>query len=269
MNWKDAEGVACQYMRENGFGDDAKVTATGPDWGIDVSASKSVAQVKAWAKPVGSPEIQRLAGAAAFADAVLHVPPKPLHRRFMLFFTTGDYTPSAYEVARLLKVALYVINVADTNGDASVQEARAPAFAGHARWLGPKVLVPKNGTPREDAVFPKGRMPVSPLKPLRRSANPTDAPFPKPVYPLVPTIKCPKCGALHPVTGIRVGEKFRCGKCGKRLKRLPPRNQLRLATSSESAVRAPVVKPDWYPDPKKAARLRYWDGHAWTDHVAP
>lgn len=24
---------------------------------------------------------------------------------------------------------------------------------------------------------------------------------------------------------------------------------------------------DWYPDPKGEARLRYWDGAAWTDHV--
>ncbi|WP_062465592.1 DUF2510 domain-containing protein [Demequina maris] len=34
---------------------------------------------------------------------------------------------------------------------------------------------------------------------------------------------------------------------------------------------APVdAKPaDWYPDPKGEARLRYWDGAAWTDHTAP
>jgi hypothetical protein len=27
--------------------------------------------------------------------------------------------------------------------------------------------------------------------------------------------------------------------------------------------------PDWYPDPRGEARLRYWDGSAWTSHIAP
>lgn len=27
--------------------------------------------------------------------------------------------------------------------------------------------------------------------------------------------------------------------------------------------------PGWYPDPGVAQQLRYWDGAAWTDHVAP
>jgi hypothetical protein len=31
---------------------------------------------------------------------------------------------------------------------------------------------------------------------------------------------------------------------------------------------APVVPPAWYPDPLLQARLRYWDGTAWTEHVA-
>lgn len=30
----------------------------------------------------------------------------------------------------------------------------------------------------------------------------------------------------------------------------------------------PAVPADWYPDPKGEKRLRYWDGSAWTDHVA-
>ncbi|GAA1967339.1 DUF2510 domain-containing protein [Agromyces allii] len=32
---------------------------------------------------------------------------------------------------------------------------------------------------------------------------------------------------------------------------------------------APSIPADWYPDPNNAAQLRYWDGHAWTDHYAP
>ena len=26
---------------------------------------------------------------------------------------------------------------------------------------------------------------------------------------------------------------------------------------------------NWYPDPADASLLRYWDGHAWTEHRAP
>lgn len=26
---------------------------------------------------------------------------------------------------------------------------------------------------------------------------------------------------------------------------------------------------DWYPDTQRPGQLRYWDGHAWTEHRAP
>lgn len=36
------------------------------------------------------------------------------------------------------------------------------------------------------------------------------------------------------------------------------------------AVVAPPLPPaDWYADPHHVARLRYWDGTAWTEHTAP
>ena len=28
-------------------------------------------------------------------------------------------------------------------------------------------------------------------------------------------------------------------------------------------------QPGWYPDPNGAAKQRYWDGQAWTDHYGP
>lgn len=46
------------------------------------------------------------------------------------------------------------------------------------------------------------------------------------------------------------------------------------APGPASAPTAPVPtmpalpKADWYPDPSGTKRLRYWDGTAWTDHVA-
>lgn len=29
------------------------------------------------------------------------------------------------------------------------------------------------------------------------------------------------------------------------------------------------VAPGWYPDTTDARLVRYWDGHAWTEHVQP
>jgi uncharacterized protein DUF2510 len=45
-----------------------------------------------------------------------------------------------------------------------------------------------------------------------------------------------------------------------------------FATASASAqtpAPAQTAPPDWYDDPWRQARLRYWDGTAWTGHTAP
>ena len=64
--WKDAEAAACAWLHNMGFRD-AKVTPSGPDVGIDVTARKIVAQVKWEAAPVGRPKLQQLHGAASQA----------------------------------------------------------------------------------------------------------------------------------------------------------------------------------------------------------
>jgi hypothetical protein len=52
-------------------------------------------------------------------------------------------------------------------------------------------------------------------------------------------------------------------------------NPFAPASSSGPApalVQAPVqsaTPPGWYDDPWRQARLRYWDGTAWTGHTAP
>ncbi|HSS41280.1 MAG TPA: DUF2510 domain-containing protein [Solirubrobacterales bacterium] len=41
-----------------------------------------------------------------------------------------------------------------------------------------------------------------------------------------------------------------------------------LPPISPAAASAPSRPPDWHPDPKGEARLRYWDGANWTDHIS-
>jgi hypothetical protein len=39
-------------------------------------------------------------------------------------------------------------------------------------------------------------------------------------------------------------------------------------TSSNTSATSPNVPANWYPDPSKRYELRYWNGSAWTAHVA-
>ncbi len=41
-----------------------------------------------------------------------------------------------------------------------------------------------------------------------------------------------------------------------------------LGSPSRPAANTPAPAPDWYPDPMGRHEYRYWDGTAWTDHVA-
>ena len=51
----------------------------------------------------------------------------------------------------------------------------------------------------------------------------------------------------------------------------PSASQAAPAASAPSATvsaGAPSVPANWYPDPSKRYELRYWNGSAWTEHVA-
>ena len=96
QNADDFESVCEEWLRANGI--DAKRTAKGPDGGLDVIGPNLAAQCKMFASgKVGSPDIQKLHGAAAEAK-----------KTRKLVFTYGEgFTPQAVESARKLGVELW------------------------------------------------------------------------------------------------------------------------------------------------------------------
>ncbi|MFI2567487.1 restriction endonuclease [Cellulosimicrobium funkei] len=93
VDWQSAERFAAEHMRSLGF-TDAAVTASGPDGGIDVSATGGVAQVKHYSTPVGSPVVQQLRGTAYGAD-------------WALVYALSGFTRAALATSRAMQVALF------------------------------------------------------------------------------------------------------------------------------------------------------------------
>ncbi|MEV0794015.1 restriction endonuclease [Kribbella sp. NPDC050459] len=91
---RDAELVAAEWMRFLGFAD-ATVTPVGADAGIDIEASKAVAQVKMEAVPTGRPALQQLHGAAVAVG------------KRGLFFSLAGYTPQASAWAEQVGIPLF------------------------------------------------------------------------------------------------------------------------------------------------------------------
>lgn len=94
--WHDAEVLAAAHMRRNLGFRDARLTAPGADWGVDVTAKDAIAQVKFHAAKTGSPEIQRLVGVAAGK------------RMKRLFYSHVGYTPRAVAAAEASNIALFI-----------------------------------------------------------------------------------------------------------------------------------------------------------------
>jgi len=91
-SWQDAEQLAADHMSALGFQGVTR-TLAGSDGGIDVVAEGAAAQVKFHTNPTGSPDIQRLRGAAdAFGKR--------------LFYATA-YSSSALAAAGQLGIAAY------------------------------------------------------------------------------------------------------------------------------------------------------------------
>jgi hypothetical protein len=49
----------------------------------------------------------------------------------------------------------------------------------------------------------------------------------------------------------------------------PPHRYRRDMTDLPAPQSPTLPPPGWYPAPNMASTNRYWDGRAWTDHVAP
>ena len=74
-------------------------------------------------------------------------------------------------------------------------------------------------------------------------------------------------GVLRDQTGLKLA----VAKINAVVKKLDPLSVRVLApgeAAESSAEGAESTPADWYADPKGTARLRYWDGSQWTDHVA-
>ena len=93
FTWQAAETLALSHMLSLGF-DDAALTGSGADGGIDVVSSDAIAQVKFYSSPIGIAEVQRLRG-----TAVLHAQ--------VLFYSNSGYTTSAKKFALDSGVALF------------------------------------------------------------------------------------------------------------------------------------------------------------------
>ncbi|MCU0154570.1 restriction endonuclease (plasmid) [Curtobacterium flaccumfaciens] len=104
-----AEELAAGHMRAMGF-TDARRTTAGADGGIDIIiATDAVAQVKHLAVPVGSPDVQRLRGAA---HGIGHA----------VFYASGGYSAQAVAAADRSGVALFTFA---TTGEANGANAHA------------------------------------------------------------------------------------------------------------------------------------------------
>lgn len=48
----------------------------------------------------------------------------------------------------------------------------------------------------------------------------------------------------------------------------PLSDAAKAPTASNTSASSPNIPANWYPDPSKRYELRYWNGSAWTAHVA-
>ena len=73
-------------------------------------------------------------------------------------------------------------------------------------------------------------------------------------------VMCPKCSAIYDVNVTPRGVELRSD--------VTDRYAAQLAAAGKTSASGGTPPADWYPDPSGRHQHRYWDGAAWTDHVA-
>jgi hypothetical protein len=122
FSWQMAELLASAHMVNLGF-TDARTTQAGADGGIDIVSSRAAAQVKFLSQPVGSPDIQRLRGAAhGYENA--------------LFYSYSGYSKAAFATAEASEVALFDYTAQNTVFAANESAEKLSDAVGQAADLG-------------------------------------------------------------------------------------------------------------------------------------
>lgn len=129
LTHQQAELAMASAMRKMGF-TDARATPGGPDGGIDVLASRAIAQVKMHKSQVGRPDLQRLYGARGRDQ-----------RRSMLFFSLSGYSSHADEYAAGNGIALFTF---DATGAVRPYNSAARSISRGADLGAPRFIVDDN-----------------------------------------------------------------------------------------------------------------------------
>jgi hypothetical protein len=144
----DAEAQAAVWMIGLGFGD-AMPTQFTADGGIDVVASRAVAQVKFQVAPVGRPALQNLVGAASEHPG-----------KFKLFFSWKGYSGPAFVFAEQAHVALFSFT---TSGELVPENTQAEHLCSLAQQAMSADLIGAPQVPAPRA--PQYQAPVTPPAP--------------------------------------------------------------------------------------------------------
>lgn len=160
---EDAEMLAAWYMRRLGFSD-ARVTPRGADGGIDVRASRALAQVKFKANVTSRPDLQRLFGARGH-DTHLD----------LYFFSQSGYSSQALTYADDVGMLLFEF---DVTGE--VQPVNGAARQAVRRAL-ERERAAQNEVRSPAEARPLPPIPVMP--PPAAAAGPTGGHAPQPAWP--------------------------------------------------------------------------------------
>lgn len=127
---KEAEERAAKIMRDIGFSD-AKRSRTGPDRGVDVTATGAIAQVKWHSKQIPRTTTQE------FAGAWLHRQRTWKRNEKMFFFSKGGYSRFATQYADDIGMVLFVFTkggkITPANKHARAYQKKYPSVVAKAQ----------------------------------------------------------------------------------------------------------------------------------------